>query len=78
MDIFLGTCYKKVKEETEAMRAAMDENDRLLYAPQKEVVFLYEGEEKEQHNGKYIVEIKRGRPEWFSKNLLTKGQGRYS
>ena len=43
-------------------------------ADQKEVVFLYEGEEDERtkHDGKYVVEMKKPRPCWFSENLLQK------
>lgn len=41
---------------------------------EKEVVVLYEGEKDERpdetYEGKRIVEIKKPRPAWFSKNLL--------
>jgi len=72
-------CYSKVREETERMKAAMDPDVRLFSAPQTEVVYLYKGEESERpkYNGKYIVEMERPRPEWFPKNLLTRGHGRY-
>lgn len=42
----------------------------------KEVVVLYDGENGEQSkefwNGKRIVEMKKPRPVWFSKNLMQK------
>ncbi|XP_050407595.1 39S ribosomal protein L32, mitochondrial [Patella vulgata] len=69
-----GHCYQTVKTETEEMQKAMG-LDALKYdAPRSEVVFLYDGEEQERpkYNGKYIVEMKKQRPEWFSKNLMTK------
>lgn len=42
----------------------------------KEVIVLYEGEKAEQSaeelKGKRIVEMKKPRPMWFTKNLLQK------
>jgi len=74
-----GACYQKVREETEAMKASMDPEARLFNVPHTEVVYVYKGEESERKmfNGKYVVEVDRPRPEWFPKNLLTKGHGRY-
>ncbi len=62
------------------MREAMSEEDRLYNAPKSEVTYLYKGEEDDRpkYKGKYIVEMDREKPEWFSKSLLTKGHGRYS
>lgn len=73
-----GECYKKVKEETEQMRAKMDPDVRLYNVPQSEVAFVYKDEENDRpmHKGKYIVEMDKPRPEWFPKNLLTRGHGR--
>lgn len=74
-----GNCYQKVKEETQAMQAKMDPEVRLYSTPRTEVVYVYKGEEdsKNMFEGKYIVEMDKPRPEWFPKNLLTKGHGKY-
>lgn len=55
------------------MMAELGEDMRYT-ADQKEVVFLYEGEENEHstHQGKHIVEMKKERPPWFPKSLMTK------
>lgn len=50
------------------------QNELGLSPVEKEVIVLYDGE-KQQHpeeywEGKRIVEIKKERPSWFSKNLL--------
>ena len=62
-----------MKEETKQMKEALGEAMQYT-ADQKEVVFLYESEEAEQakHDGKHMVEMKKERPTWFSKNLLQK------
>lgn len=75
----VGNCYQKVKEETQAMQAKMDPEVRLYNTPRTEVVYVYKGEEdsKNMFEGKYIVEMDKPRPEWFPKNLLTKGHGKY-
>ncbi|XP_064643547.1 large ribosomal subunit protein bL32m-like [Lineus longissimus] len=68
-----GHCYEKVKEETKAMQEAMG-YDKLHYdVPHSEVHVLYEGEEeeKQKHQGKHFIEMKRKRPEWFPKELMT-------
>ena len=43
-------------------------------ADQKEVVFLYQGEESQaaplQEQGKHVVHMKKERPSWFSSELL--------
>lgn len=71
--MFIATCYKKVIEETKAMQEAI-QNELQLEPVEKEVVVLYEGEKggkpEEFFEGKRIVEIKKPRPAWFSKNLL--------
>ncbi|KAK3591406.1 hypothetical protein CHS0354_005328 [Potamilus streckersoni] len=69
-------CYGKVREETAAMKAAMGEDFQYNH-PRSEVVYLYEDdqEDRAKYKGKYIVEMKKPRPLWFAKNLLTKGHG---
>ena len=69
-----GNCYEKVRQETDAMREAMNEEDQFYNAPKKEVVFVYKGEEnlKEANKDKYIVEMDKPRPSWWAPNLLTK------
>lgn len=70
--VLLATCYKKVIEETTEMRETIQE--KLQLDPvDKEVVVLYQGENEqtdEFHDGKRIVEMKKPRPAWFTKNLL--------
>lgn len=60
-------------DETKAMQDAIQE-ELKLEPVEKEVVVLYEGEEDEKPDeifeGKRIVEVKKPRPAWFSKNLL--------
>jgi hypothetical protein len=49
-------------------------NDKLHYnVPHSEVHVIYDGEgdEKQSHKGKYFIEMKKKRPEWFSKELMT-------
>lgn len=53
------------------MRDAMGE-EANFYAPQKEVTFLYEGEINENKQDKFVVQVKKRRPEWFSKSLTSK------
>ncbi|XP_049842546.1 39S ribosomal protein L32, mitochondrial [Schistocerca gregaria] len=66
-------CYEKVKLETEAMQEQI-QKELGLNPVEQEVVVVYEGEKQEQSDefwkGKRIVEMKRERPSWFSKNLL--------
>lgn len=70
--IFPATCYKKVLDETKAMQEKIQE-ELKLEPVEKEVVVLYEGEKDEKptefFDGKRIVEMKKPRPSWFSKNL---------
>lgn len=75
-----GNCYQKIREETEAMKMKMDPDTRLFNTPSSEVVYVYKGEEqgdRKMFEGKYIVEMDKPRPEWWPKNLLTKGHGKY-
>ncbi|KAG5882796.1 hypothetical protein JTB14_035626 [Gonioctena quinquepunctata] len=71
--VLCPTCYKKVIDETKAMQEAI-QNELKLEPVEKEVVVLYEGERNDKpeefFEGKRIVEMKRPRPSWFSKNLL--------
>uniref|UniRef100_A0A1B6LYK9 Large ribosomal subunit protein bL32m n=1 Tax=Graphocephala atropunctata TaxID=36148 RepID=A0A1B6LYK9_9HEMI len=67
------TCYSKVKKETEEMHKEIEAV--LGVDPvDKEVVVLYQGEKEgvpdEFFKGKRIIEMKKERPAWFSKNLL--------
>ncbi|KAL1132293.1 hypothetical protein AAG570_010250 [Ranatra chinensis] len=68
-------CYKRVRLETEEMQKAI-ESELKLDPIDKEVVVLYEDEVKDERSpfwkGKRIVEMKKPRPPWFSKNLLQK------
>ncbi|KDR14769.1 39S ribosomal protein L32, mitochondrial isoform X1 [Zootermopsis nevadensis] len=68
-------CYAKVRSETEAMQSAIQE-ELGLSPVEQEVVVLYGGEKVEQPaeywKGKRIIEMKKERPSWFSKNLLEK------
>jgi len=61
------------------MRSKMDPDVRLYNVPHSEVVYSYKGEEENRtmHDGKYIVEMDKPRPEWFPKNLLTRGHGKH-
>lgn len=68
-------CYDKVRQETELMQDKIQE--KLGLDPiEKEVVVLYEGEKTsetvEDNVRKVIVEIRKPRPMWFTKNLLQK------
>ncbi|XP_047984312.1 39S ribosomal protein L32, mitochondrial [Leguminivora glycinivorella] len=69
-------CYKKIQEETKLIQEQIKK--KLGVGPiTEDVVILYEGENlpekaKEFWNGKRVVEMKKERPQWFSKNLLQK------
>ncbi|KAM3967212.1 mitochondrial ribosomal protein L32 [Aphomia sociella] len=71
-----GHCYKKVENETNEIKEKIQE--KLAQTPiDKDVIVLYEGEHipeqpKEFWKGKRIIEMKKTRPQWFSKNLLQK------
>ncbi|XP_045210333.2 39S ribosomal protein L32, mitochondrial-like [Mercenaria mercenaria] len=74
-----GNCYSKVREETKKMREAMDEDKYYYDHPRQEVTYLYKGEEDVKdipmYKGRYLVEVDRERPSWFSKDLLKKVKG---
>lgn len=66
-------CYKKVLDETKDMQQKI--NAELGLNPiEQDVIVLYDGEKNEQPaefwKGKRIVEMKKQRPMWFSKNLI--------
>ncbi|XP_045460821.1 39S ribosomal protein L32, mitochondrial [Harmonia axyridis] len=70
--ILCPTCYKRIMNETKDMKEAIQE--KLGLQPiEKEVVVLYENEKSTlegEYEGQPIVEMKKPRPSWFSKNLL--------
>ncbi|XP_059046090.1 large ribosomal subunit protein bL32m isoform X2 [Achroia grisella] len=71
-----GNCYKKVEIETNEIKERIQEK-LANTAIDKDVVVLYEGEKvpdqpNEFWKGKRIIEMKKERPQWFSKNLLQK------
>uniref|UniRef100_A0A1B6FZ43 Large ribosomal subunit protein bL32m n=1 Tax=Cuerna arida TaxID=1464854 RepID=A0A1B6FZ43_9HEMI len=66
------TCYSKNRKETEQIQAAIA--TRLGLQPvDTDVVVLYQGEKEgiaeEFLQGKRIIEMKKERPAWFSRNL---------
>ncbi|XP_052749223.1 39S ribosomal protein L32, mitochondrial isoform X2 [Galleria mellonella] len=71
-----GNCYKKVEMETNEIKEKIQE--KLAKTPiDKDVIVLYEGENlpdqpNEFWKGKRIIEMKKERPQWFSRNLLQK------
>ncbi|XP_056637664.1 39S ribosomal protein L32, mitochondrial [Diorhabda sublineata] len=71
--VLCPTCYRKVINETKEMQEQI-QNELQLEPVEKEVVVLYDGEKDEKpeefFKGKRIVEMKKARPSWFSKNLL--------
>ncbi|XP_041970446.1 39S ribosomal protein L32, mitochondrial [Aricia agestis] len=71
-----GHCYKKVEAETKEIQAKIQEQQGNKPI-ENDVIVLYEGDnlpEKPQEfwKGKRIIEMKKERPKWFSKNLLEK------
>ncbi|KAJ8909994.1 hypothetical protein NQ315_008925 [Exocentrus adspersus] len=71
--VLCPTCYNRVIDETKAMQDAI-QAELKLEPVEKEVIVLYDGEKGEKPDetfeGKRIVEMKKQRPTWFSKNLL--------
>lgn len=61
------------------MRKAMGYDTYRYDHPTQEVAYLYKGEENVKdlpmYKGRYLVEINRERPSWFSKDLLKKVKG---
>lgn len=74
-----GKCYSKVKRETAKLKKSMGFDTFQYDQPRQEVAFLYQGEEhlKDQpmYKGRYLVEVKRERPNWFSRDLMKKVKG---
>uniref|UniRef100_A0A2S2P9B1 Large ribosomal subunit protein bL32m n=1 Tax=Schizaphis graminum TaxID=13262 RepID=A0A2S2P9B1_SCHGA len=69
-----ANCYKKVKDETTEFQEVI-EKELGLEPIEQEVVVLYKGEKTKQPleefwKGKRIIELKREKPSWFSRNLL--------
>lgn len=60
-------------DETKAMQDKIQETLKLEPV-EKEIIVVYDGEKDEKPaeywEGKRIVEMKKARPNWFSKNLL--------
>ncbi|XP_065351671.1 large ribosomal subunit protein bL32m [Cloeon dipterum] len=68
--ILCDYCYKKVQEETKLAQDLVQEKLGLS-AVDKEVILLYENEAAPQDaQKKFIVEVPKPRPQWFSRNLL--------
>ncbi|XP_038220202.1 39S ribosomal protein L32, mitochondrial [Zerene cesonia] len=71
-----GNCYKKIEAETKEIQDVIVK--KLGNKPiENDVIVLYEGENlpdqpKEFWEGKRIIEMKKERPTFFSKNLLQK------
>ncbi|XP_069121464.1 large ribosomal subunit protein bL32m-like [Argopecten irradians] len=62
-----GACYDKVRQETQEMMERM--GDHLKYdTPRSEIAVIYEDEDREQHKlqNKFIVQMEKPRPQWFS------------
>lgn len=69
-----GNCWKRVREETEAMQETI-QKELKLEPVEKEVIVLYTDDNpqiKNEIKNKKIIEMPKERPEWFSKNLLIK------
>ncbi|XP_060841233.1 large ribosomal subunit protein bL32m [Rhopalosiphum padi] len=69
-----ANCYKRVKDETTEFQEVI-EKELGLKPIEQEVVVLYKGEKTKQPveefwKGKRIIELKREKPSWFSRNLL--------
>lgn len=68
-----GKCYEKVKLETQKVQEEMLKNDQFKYNyPNKEIKFVYQGEEKELKSNELIIEVPSKRPSWFNSDLITK------
>ena len=75
--VFTGTCYAKVRDETEEIKSAMGVDTLKYNQPRTEVAVVYENEaeHKDYHVDKHVVEEKKKRPEWFHHKLMTKVGG---
>ncbi|CAH2105590.1 unnamed protein product [Euphydryas editha] len=72
-----GNCYKRTEIETKEIQAKIEEKLGNNKPIENDVIVLYDGENlpdepKEFWQGKRIIEMKKERPQWFSKNLLQK------
>ena len=70
------TTYKKIMEETKEIQQKMKDSFQRQFTPQnKEIVVVYEDEEKrEEDQDKIPVEMKKPRPPFFSPNLMQKAR----
>lgn len=68
------TCYRKVKDETEKIRNEIKSQTDPLLPKEKEICFQYQNEQtsEENLNRFKVITIDRPRPQWFTKNLLTR------
>ena len=68
--------YEKIMEETKAIQEKMKDSFQRQFTPQnKEIVVMYENEEKrEEDENKIPVEMKKERPPFFSPNLMQKAR----
>lgn len=65
----LGSCYDKVRKETEAVKSLYVGTGSV---PTEEAILLYNNEklpEGEFWKGKRIIEMKKDRPLWFNADL---------
>ncbi|OTF83040.1 hypothetical protein BLA29_006843 [Euroglyphus maynei] len=73
------TCYRKVKEETKQMLDALRKQTNPLQPKEKDVLFRFEDEKDSEtftsQNEFQIIDIDHPRPQWFSRNLMTKSTG---
>ncbi|XP_033732051.1 39S ribosomal protein L32, mitochondrial-like [Pecten maximus] len=70
-----GACYDKVRQETQEMMKKMGDN--LKYdSPHSEVAVIYEDEENEREKleDKFIVQMDKPRPLWFSDIINAKNK----
>ena len=68
-----GQCYEKVRMETQKVQEEMFKKDQFNYNyPNKEIQFVYQGEEKEQNSNKLFIEMPSKRPSWFNSDLITR------
>ncbi|XP_060077237.1 large ribosomal subunit protein bL32m-like [Ylistrum balloti] len=74
-----GTCYDMVRKETQEMMKKI--GDHLEYdSPHSELAVIYEGEEEEREklHDKFIVQMDKPRPKWFSDFIDAKNKRSWS
>ncbi|XP_072268265.1 large ribosomal subunit protein bL32m [Pyxicephalus adspersus] len=69
--VLCGFCYEKVRHETHLIRQEIKAKESGPFnSPTVETVVLYDGEKPHlKDEGKRIIEQKRKRPSWFTKEL---------